>query len=194
MGVDQMKMLTRRNESVQVFPEARRLIRERMRNNTQEAWINKIHIQNNNEAGSYTRDLLRDDLVRWMERMHGSVDFHLTQVFTGHGSFGKYLHKIRKWDEPYCPYCNVEGTLDDVHHILFECAAWSRQRLLLAQIPLPCEPGGNHLRGVIREMLSSKDKWLEYSKEIHNIMLEKKELERERERELAVLQEINSGA
>lgn len=64
MGVDQMKMLTRRNERVQVFPEARRLIRERMRNNTQEAWINKIHIQNNNEAGSYTRDLLRDDLVR----------------------------------------------------------------------------------------------------------------------------------
>lgn len=55
-------------------------------------------------------------------------------------------------------------------------------------------PGGNHLRGVIREMLSSKDKWLEYSKEIHNIMLEKKELERERERELAVLQKINSGA
>lgn len=60
-----------------------------------------------------------------------------------------------------------------------------KQRLLLAQKPPPCEPGGNHLREAIREMLSSKDKWFEYSKEIRNIILEKEELERERERQMA---------
>lgn len=49
----------------------------------QAAWDSDI-------KGCWTYSMI-PDITRWTYRRHGEVDFHLTQLLTGHGSFGSYL-------------------------------------------------------------------------------------------------------
>lgn len=45
------------------------------------------------ETGRWTHRLIRD-VKKWVSRKFGDVDFHITQMLTGHGCFGQYLHRF----------------------------------------------------------------------------------------------------
>lgn len=49
------------------------------------------------------------------------VTFRLTQVFTGHGCFGVYLHRIGREPTMQCHHCEDQ---DSAQHMLTECRAW----------------------------------------------------------------------
>jgi len=44
------------------------------------------------EKGEWTRTVICD-LDQWMFRSHGQINFHLTQVLSGHGCFNGYLDR-----------------------------------------------------------------------------------------------------
>lgn len=54
------------------------------------------------------------------------MDFHLTQVFTEHGYFGKYLKRIRKLDSAICVNYGLDE--DNARHTLLECRKWNAER------------------------------------------------------------------
>lgn len=63
--------------------------------------------------GEWTRSLIRN-LSAWVGRNHGEMNFHLTQLLSGHGCFSSYIHRIGKKETPACRHCN--SVLDDAHH------------------------------------------------------------------------------
>lgn len=50
---------------------------------------------------------------------HISPDFFTTQIFTGHGCFRSYLHRMHIVDSATCP-CDNQST-QTVHHVMFTC-------------------------------------------------------------------------
>ncbi|CAH0698267.1 unnamed protein product [Spodoptera exigua] len=50
----------------------------------------------------------------WLERRHGVLTFRLTQVLTGHGSFGRFLFRIQREETPECRHCedHLEDTVE----------------------------------------------------------------------------------
>ena len=75
--------------------------------------------------GEWTRVLI-GDLDQWMDRDHGQLNFHLTQMMSGHGCFNKYLHKMGKVEQPSCSHCQERN--DGPQHTIFKCEAWRRER------------------------------------------------------------------
>ncbi|XP_052895646.1 uncharacterized protein LOC128302838 [Anopheles moucheti] len=66
------------------------------------------------------------DLHQWVGRRHGEVDFHLSQILTGHGFFREYLHVRGFAPTPECPRC--PGSVESVAHVLFQCEVFAEIR------------------------------------------------------------------
>lgn len=64
-------------------------------------------------------------LEAWSDRRHGVLSFHLTQVLSGHGCFGRYLWKVCR-REPH-PGCYQYGHPDDDAQ-LETCPRWEHSR------------------------------------------------------------------
>lgn len=127
-------------------------------------------------AGSVTVDAIRPHLRRWVNRRHGVLTFRLSQVLTGHGCFGKYLHKIaRREATPACHECGAP--VDSARHTLEECAAWEPQRRALVAVI-----GGDlSLPSVVRCMLGSERCWSAVASYCEEVVALKESAERERE-------------
>lgn len=105
------------------------------------------------QQGSWTRRLI-PSLEQWLDRKHGEVDFFLTQVLTGHGSFGTYLCRIRKRPTARCIYC--EGDIEDTsEHTVFKCPKWEVERGRCWAVI-----GNSTPETIIERMLESDDNWL----------------------------------
>lgn len=76
-------------------------------------------------TGSWTWRMIQN-IKTWNKRSHGEVDFHLTQMLSGHGCFREYLHRIKKIDTPVCVDCQADT--DDAEHAIFICDRWWRER------------------------------------------------------------------
>lgn len=81
---------------------------------TIEKWQRTWNVQ----ESRWTRKI--PNIKDWLNRNHGEVDFHLTQVLCGHGG---YLKRIGKMADNECWYCE-NGSLNDAHHILYVCKKW----------------------------------------------------------------------
>lgn len=101
------------------------------------------------DRGRWTFNLIKD-IKTWMKKKHGSLSFELTQILTGHGSFGSYLHKIGK-GQPECVYC---GMSDHAEHVLLECVRWNGAREALVTVI-----GRFTIHNLINLMTTSKDGW-----------------------------------
>lgn len=66
------------------------------------------------------------DIIDRLPHRHTS---HLFQLRTGHAPLDKYLHHIAKSPTATCQQCN-EGN-ESVHHFLFPCPTYTRQRNIL---------------------------------------------------------------
>lgn len=140
-------------------------IREIILQRWQEEW-------NTANEGRWTWRLIRD-IKRWFLRKHGYTDYHLTQMFSGHGYFGHYLHRFKKRESPKCVDCDEE--FDSAEHTLFQCGRWWRQRREL-EVVLHADMTPESIVGT---MLEDKKKW-DAVKEYVKIVLSTKEEEERR--------------
>jgi len=93
--------------------------RDQLMNRWQTAW-------NNSAKGRWTYRLITE-LAPWLNRKHGEVSFHLSQVLTGHGCFGEYLHRFGKAASDRCALCGVAP--DGAEHAVFQCDAFHQWRV-----------------------------------------------------------------
>lgn len=135
----------------------------------------KIQLDNS-KYGTRTISAILPSFGRWIDRQHGGLDFHLTQILTGHGCFGAYLDRIQKADHPMCMACN-EGIIDSVKHTVSQCSRWVDERHAL----INTIGGDLRLEVIIDSMLELKEKWVAFSTFCRRIMLTKENEERSRQ-------------
>ncbi|XP_054002006.1 uncharacterized protein LOC128888866 [Hylaeus anthracinus] len=112
----------------------------------------------------------------WLDRRHGRLTYRLTQVLTGHGCFGEYLHKVGAEGSPACHQCGAE--LDYAQHLLEECPAFSRERRALC-LAIGGDPS---LPAVVPAMVESERFWNAVSSFCETTVSWKEDDERDRER------------
>ncbi|XP_057671248.1 uncharacterized protein LOC130902979 [Diorhabda carinulata] len=84
---------------------------------------------------------------------HSTTSYYITQVLTGHGSFGTFTKRIRKTEDDTCKTC---GQMDDPAHVLYECVRWGEERTRLKE-QLGCDlPTATEIIG---KMLEDKKTW-----------------------------------
>ncbi|XP_026316046.1 uncharacterized protein LOC113227367 [Hyposmocoma kahamanoa] len=54
-------------------------------------------------SGHWTIGAIRPVLAKWADRSWGGISYHLAQVLTGHGCFGKYLCRVGREPTTACP-------------------------------------------------------------------------------------------
>lgn len=116
-------------------------------------------------------------LKEWLERRHGALTFRLTQVLSGHGCFGKYLHRIGRETAPRCHHC-LDCPEDTAQHTLEECPAWAAQR---RDLVAATTAGGLSLQDVVLSMVGSESAWDAVASFCEEVMAAKEAAERERE-------------
>jgi len=110
-----------------------------------------------------------------MQRTHGELSFHTTQLLTGHGCLYTYLYRIGKANTPICPFCDIEE--DSAEHTIQKCPEWNAERDLLTS-----EIGEDlSLDKIIEKMCESEDGWQAFCNFAEEVMI-RKEDEREKER------------
>lgn len=135
----------------------------------------RIHASEPNLAGVRTREAVLPNFKGWIERKHGAVFFHLTQLLSGHGCFNSYLHKIGKADSPICAHCEQEE--DTTEHTLQRCIEWLAERDELKRAV-----GKDLTLGIIvGAMIASRDAWAAVGRFAATVMFAKEEAERERQ-------------
>lgn len=157
-----------------------------------EKWEERISLNQGKNEDTTTSRRLREafegHIREWTERRHGGMDFWTTQILTGHGYFGEYIHKMGKSPTPRCEHCTSEE-IDSAEHTLERCTAWNEQRETYKTI---AERNNINTRSVIEDMLESKINWKAFKIMCKEIMdakqkgernRQKRERERERERE-----------
>ena len=164
------KSATTKAAKLRVKREARRCLLEK--------WQERL---SHSEKGQWTRTLICN-LEQWMSRTHGQMNFHLTQVLSGHGCFNEYLHRMRIKAGPECSHC-TNGRNDGPQHTLFECEAWQQERDRLVQslavIGIHDQLGP---RNLVPVMLTSSEAWNLVSAFASAVMKTKMEAEWARQR------------
>ncbi|XP_026821716.1 uncharacterized protein LOC113560175 [Rhopalosiphum maidis] len=79
------------------------------------------------KTGGWSKRLI-SDVDLWCGKK-GDLDFHTTQILSGHGCFRVYLHRIKKEESDMFHHCNMSP--DSAEHTVVECPAWDEERLLL---------------------------------------------------------------
>ncbi|XP_072933004.1 uncharacterized protein [Epargyreus clarus] len=79
---------------------------------------------------STVRPAILPNFRAWLKRKK-RVTYRLTQVLTGHGCFGEYLHRIGREASARCHHCG--HAQDSAQHTLEECPAWQPERQILVQ-------------------------------------------------------------
>lgn len=103
------------------------------------------------KKGEWTHRLI-PRIKPWLERTQGEIDYYLTQFLSGHGGFGKYLHRIGKVDSPLCIVCREEETPE---HVLFKCMRFDEERRMMYLHINPSTKAEN----LIDNMCKSKSAW-----------------------------------
>lgn len=102
----------------------------------------------------------------WVDRRHGEVSFHLTQILSGHGCFRQYLHRFGHAVSPVCPVCmDAEETAE---HVLFVCPRFAGPRsAMMAVSGLDTIP-----ENLVQRMCSDTVIWSAVSTAASQIVLE----------------------
>jgi hypothetical protein len=141
-----------------------------------EAWTRNINSLTDRTAVRL-REAMKHVLKNWYTRIHGRMTFHATQMLSGHGCFNEYLYRLaRKLPNSKCSFC--EDPSDTADHTLFHCAAWERDRDCLFNALGRCDS----LRDVLEAILSSRDKWTALITFCTDVMSQKEEKDRQRQR------------
>ena len=129
-------------------------------------------------AGLRVVEAIGPCLDEWMARERGGLSFHVTQVLSGHGCFGEYLHeRVGREASPRCHHC--PETRDTAQHTLQECPAWDVERRVLMD-----RMGGDlSLPTVVGKMVADPECWVAMASFCGTVVSRKEAAERERERD-----------
>uniref|UniRef100_A0A1B6HLL2 Reverse transcriptase domain-containing protein n=1 Tax=Homalodisca liturata TaxID=320908 RepID=A0A1B6HLL2_9HEMI len=134
-------------------------LQERLR----DAWQREWEVSS---KGSWTRRLIPDIRV-WLQRTHGEVNFHVTQILSGHGCFRRYLERIGRSNSSICHYCREEDTAE---HTFFFCKRWTEERANCWETTGQLIP-----ETLVSHMVQSEDMWNAVSKMAFSIIRKKME-------------------
>ncbi|KMQ91302.1 reverse transcriptase [Lasius niger] len=167
----------RREDGDLLTDEVRKEIKDAEFIRLSERW--RKQLERPNTPKKLTKMAVVPRMKTWLSRDSGSsMSFHLTQVFTGHGSFGKFLAKIGKRVDTTCVFCGED--MDDVHHTIRDCPMWDTQRIdLRRKLGLTRD---FTLGNVVEAIVGSEDCWRIFSAYVEEVMREKEDEERRRER------------
>jgi hypothetical protein len=102
--------------------------------------------------------------------------FHLSQVLTGHGYFGEYLHRIGREATEACHECDADR--DTAQHTLEGCPAFEKERRVLVRYIGP----DLSLLAVIESMLGREENWEAVASFCGSVMSRKEAAERAKKR------------
>lgn len=156
--------------------EAERAIRKEELLLMRRQW--ELFLQRTNAAGKRTTEAILPNLCRWLDRPHGGMTFHLTQLMSGHGCFASYLFRIGKAESPGCNHC-TSGQTDTPEHTLQECGAWDAHRARLREVV--GQDNNLTLSAIVAEICGSPEAWAIFSCFASTVMQTKEKAERERE-------------
>ncbi|CAB0032533.1 unnamed protein product [Trichogramma brassicae] len=80
--------------------------------------------------GRWTHRLI-PNITKWVERGHGEVDYHLTQLLSGHGYFKCHSQRYDNTLSALCSACPI--TVEDAEHVFFRCPRFHEERERLQQ-------------------------------------------------------------
>lgn len=87
-------------------------------------WL--ITLSGEDLPGRLSRSAILPFFEAWLSRKHGSLNYFISQVLTGLGSFAAFLHRIGKVPSSRCFYC--DSVCDSAKHTMFICPAWEHLR------------------------------------------------------------------
>lgn len=120
--------------------------------------------------GRRVREAIVPIFYSWIERESGQLDYYMTQILTGHGSFRRYLYRINKIDSEICLHCRLAS--DIAEHTLVECTSWSVERQELKK-----EVGEDlSLNIVLVRMLASTSAWRAFRVFCKTVLKKKEQL------------------
>jgi hypothetical protein len=131
-------------------------------------------------AGHLTIGAIRPVLERWVGRNGGFLSFHLVQILSGHGCFGRYLCRVAG-REPTME-CHACGDAEDTaQHTLAVCPTWAEQRAALVAVV------GHDLSlpAVVEAMVGGDRSWKAVASFCEDVMAQKEAAERGREEDPA---------
>lgn len=159
-GIPPIELLAKERQEVYAGRQSREA-RDDLLRRWQEKWAAGKH-------GRWTHSLI-PDLMTWIGRSHGEVDYFLAQALSGHGCFRQYLHVRDKSSSDECFYCTQ---VDDAKHALFKCPRWQTYRDSFRE-----ETGQSFdARTMMTHLLSSEEGWARAYATIRSIV-ENKERE-----------------
>ncbi|CAB0041126.1 unnamed protein product [Trichogramma brassicae] len=85
------------------------------RQETLRRWQSQWH---SSPKGRWTHRLI-PNIRSWIERRHGEVDYHLTQLLSGHGYFKHHSQRYDHNASADCPACPL--TVENAEHVFFNC-------------------------------------------------------------------------
>ncbi|XP_054015942.1 uncharacterized protein LOC128896600, partial [Hylaeus anthracinus] len=110
--------------------------------------------------------------------MRGRLTFRLTQVLSGHGCFGEYLHRMGREPTPQWHHCGEE--VDTAWHTLEECPVWAAPRRALR---VAVGEWDLSLAAIVDHMASSERLWKAAATFCEEVTSQKEADERARERD-----------
>lgn len=141
-----------------------------------DAWTRRLRVS---VDGAWTKRLV-PNVEAWCNRRHGELEFHMTQVMSGHGCFGTYLQRIRKEATSSCHHCVC--LVDDAAHTLLECPAWDAERAAM-NATIKAQLRADNFSEVI---LGSPLCWEAVANFCRSVMRAKEDAERQRQQQAAV--------
>ncbi|CAB0041215.1 unnamed protein product [Trichogramma brassicae] len=84
----------------------------------QEAW-------DRSKKARWTHRLIPNIRV-WIERRHGELNYHLTQLLTGHGFFKHHSRRYDHNQSAQCPVC--PSSIENAEHVSYHCPRFSEER------------------------------------------------------------------
>jgi hypothetical protein len=164
-----------RDSENRLVPRERNASLEEAREDMYRLWSEDLGQSDTSGTLARTLEAVRFVLRPWAERRHGSLTYHLVQVLSGHGSFGKYLHRIGREATPQCHHCGAEE--DSAQHTLEVCPSFSARRAEMVAVI-----GGDlSLPIVVNSMLESEESWDAVNSFCVDAMTHKEAAERARE-------------
>ncbi|XP_020297179.1 uncharacterized protein LOC109861783 [Pseudomyrmex gracilis] len=126
------------------------------------------------------REAVGPVLVDWVERSYLWITFRSTQMVTGLGVFGTFLHRIGRVGTPECEHCGV--AVDTAAHTLEECTTWSEERAALHEAFGP----DVSLPSVFRQAVGDLERWRTFLTFCEKVLRVKEDVERLRQGQFLV--------
>ncbi|CAB0037543.1 unnamed protein product, partial [Trichogramma brassicae] len=107
----------------------------------QEAW-------DRSKKARWTHRLIPNIRV-WIERRHGELNYHLTQLLTGHGFFKHHSRRYDHNQSAQCPVC--PSSIENAEHVFYHCPRFSEERERLHSLLYEVMTPGKHHQAHARD-------------------------------------------